>query len=258
VITRRQFLMGCAGTVAALSGLSFLSEYKHLDEILKSIPILLYHRVGSETDALTITTERFQRDMATLSEDGYNTLSLDQLRQHMQGNPNEPLPKKPIMITFDDGYLDNYTNAFPILQKYSMKASFYIITGMVGQNDRLTASQIREMETAGMTFGSHTITHRPLAELSTKETQTELTKSKLDLEEILGKNVDFIAYPCGSYTAETIKIAHEAGYRGGFSVRPGFAMLTNTMTIRRIPVFHYDRSISYVLLRKGLLPDILS
>jgi len=258
VITRRQFLIGCAGTVTALSGLSFLSEYKHLDEIIKSIPILLYHRVGSETDALTITTERFQRDMATLSEDGYNTLTLDQLGQYLQGNSNQSLPKKPIMITFDDGYLDNYTNAFPILQKYSMKASFYIITGMVGQNNRLTASQIREMETAGMTFGSHTITHRPLAELNTEEATTELTKSKLDLEEILGKSVKFIAYPCGSYTAETIKIAHEAGYSGGFSVRPGFATFTNNMAIRRIPIFHYDRSISYVLLRKGLLPNILS
>lgn len=257
MISRRKFLIGCAGTIAALSGLSFLSDYKHINEIIKSIPILLYHRVGSETDALTITTERFQRDMATLSEDGYHTLSLDQLKHHLQNSPNESLPKKSIMITFDDGYLDNYTNAFPILQKYSMKASFYIITGMVGQNDRLTASQIREMAAAGMTFGSHTITHRPLAELNTQEATTELTKSKLDLENLLGRTVDFIAYPCGSYTAETIKIAHEAGYQGGFSVRPGFAMLTNNMTIRRIPIFHYDRSISYVLLRKGLLPDML-
>lgn len=257
MITRRQFLKGCVGAIAAISGISLLSEYKGIDKLIKSIPILLYHRVGLEPDDLTISVDHFHQDMELLSYGGYNALSLEQVKQHLQGD-SLSLPSKPIIITFDDGYLDNYTNAFPILQKYSMVASFYIITGMVGNNDRLTISQIREMQRAGMDFGSHTVTHRSLAELIPSEAATELKRSKSDLEQIVGKAVDFIAYPCGSYKSETLEIAQEAEYLGGFSVQNGFAEFSNAFTIRRIPIFHYDRSIAYVMAKKGFLPRIFS
>ncbi len=256
MITRRQFLTGCIGAIAAVSGSFFISDYKRIDDLINSIPVLLYHRVGPESDALTITSNRFEHDMETLSQEGYTTVSLEQIRQHLQKKLTEQLPEKPILLTFDDSYLDNYTNAFPILQKYSMKASFFVITGMVGQNDRLTISQIREMQAAGMDFGSHTVSHRSLAELNAKDIKLELNKSKYYLEQIVGKSINFIAYPCGSYTSETLKIAHETGYDGGFSLRPGFAIFNNSMIIRRIPIFHYDRSISYVMLKKGLLPTM--
>jgi len=257
MITRRQFLADSAGAFAALSGLSLFSQYGLINSIAKSIPILLYHRVGPEGDPLTITISRFQQDMETLSQENYTPLSLTQLKRHML-SPNEPLPAKPIVLTFDDGYLDNYTNAFPVLQKYSMKASFEIITGMVGEPNRMTIPQIREMEAAGMDFGSHTVTHRPLGELTYKEATTELIKSKADLEQIIGKPVDFIAYPCGSYTSETVNIARQAGYVGGLSTHDGFALIKDAMAIRRIPIFHCDRSISYVMFRKGFLPFIFS
>lgn len=253
MITRRQFLTGCAGAFAAISGVTLISNYELFSNILKSIPILLYHRVGIEPDDLTISIKHFEQDMEMLAYSGYNTLSLAQIKQHLHGDGVE-LPSKPLLITFDDGYLDNYTNAFPILQKYAMTASFYIITGMTGNNDRLTVAQIRQMQAAGMDFGAHTVTHRPLADLSAKEVTIELTKSKNDLEQILGKAVEFIAYPCGSYNTQTLTIAQEAGYLGGFSVQDGFANFSNALAIRRIPIFHYDRSILYVMAKKGLLP----
>jgi len=253
VLTRRQFLIGAASTIAVISGISFTSEYK---KIVKSIPVLLYHRVGSELDDYTISPTRFHEDMKTLSRKGYTCLSLQQVRQHLQ-DLSSPLPDKPIILTLDDGYLDNYTNVFPILQQYSMKASFYIITGLVGKVDRLTASQIREMAAAGMDFGSHTITHRFLASLTPTEMKTELTKSKFDLEQLLGTSVDFISYPGGSYNSDTLKFAKEAGYCGGLSTHYGLEMFNNPFEIKRIPVFHYDRSISYVMLRKGFLPSLL-
>lgn len=253
MITRHQFIKGCFGAFATIYGISLFPEYEGIEKLIKSIPILLYHRVGAEPDDLTISVKHFEQDMELLSYGGYNALSLEQVKEHLQGN-SLSLPSKPIVITFDDGYLDNYTNAFPILQKYSMVASFYIITGMVGNNDRLTISQIREMETAGMDFGAHTVTHRSLAELIPREVVTELNQSKFDLEQIIGKSVDFISYPCGSYTSETLEIAHRAGYLGGFSVQDGFAEFSNPLTIRRIPIFHYDRSIAYVMAKKGFLP----
>lgn len=254
MITRRQFLTGCAGAITAISGLGFASEYKKLGN---SIPILLYHRVGSQFDNYTVTATRFEEDMKTLSWEGFNTLSLEQVKQHLR-NADSPLPDKPIIINFDDGYLDNYTNVFPILQKYSMKASFYIITGMVGLDDRMTSFHIREMEAAGMDFGSHTVTHRFLKELASKEAEFELTQSKYDLEQILGKAVDFVAYPGGSYNPDTLTIASKAGYIGGLSTHYGLAKFNLPFEIKRIPIFHYDRSISYVMLKRGLLPSLLS
>ena len=253
MITRRQFLAGCAGTITALSGLVFAWEYK---ELSSRIPILLYHRVGSEVDNYTVTATRFEEDMKTLTYEGFTTLSIEQVKHHLQ-NADASLPDKPIIITFDDGYLDNYTNVFPILQKYSMKASFYIITSMVGLDDRLAKYHIREMEAAGMDFGSHTVTHQLLAELAFKDAEIELTQSKYDLEQILGKTVDFIAYPGGSYNLDTLKMTSKAGYIGGLSTHYGLAKFNHPFEIKRIPIFHYDRSISYVMLKKGLLPGLL-
>jgi peptidoglycan/xylan/chitin deacetylase (PgdA/CDA1 family) len=254
VVTRRQFLIGCASTIAVISGTSCIPKYR---DFVKSIPILLYHRVGPELDDYTVSPTRFADDMKTLSSKGYTCLSLQQVKQHLQ-DLSTPLPDKPIILTLDDGYLDNYTNVFPILQQYSMKASFYIITGLVGETDRLTASQIREMAAADMDFGSHTVTHRFLGNLPPTEMKTELIKSKFDLEQLLGKVVDFIAYPGGSYNSNTLTIAKEAGYHGGLTTHYGLEMFNNSFEIKRIPVFHYDRSITYVMLRKGLLPSLLS
>jgi peptidoglycan/xylan/chitin deacetylase (PgdA/CDA1 family) len=254
MLTRRQFLKGCTGAAVAVAGLSFFSGNRILDQLTKSIPILLYHRVGPESDPLTVSTQRFQQDMEFLSWAGYHSLSLEQVRQHIEAGAT--LPDKPLLITFDDGYLDNYTNAFPILQQYAMKASFYIITGMVGQANRMSAAQIREMTTAGMDFGSHTVTHRPLAGLTLDEAGTELKNSKYDLEQMMGKSVNFTAYPCGSYNPEVLDIAKETGYVGGFSTRYGFAGFSNNLAIRRIPIFHSDRSISYVMFKKGFIPTM--
>lgn len=251
MVTRRQFLFGCASTLAALSGASFVSEYKKIN---KRIPILLYHRVGYQSDNYTVSPARFEDDMRTLSREGYTCLSLEQVKQHLDSGLSAPLPDKSVLITLDDGYLDNYTNVFPILQQYNMKASFYIITGMIGEDDRLTASQIREMQAAGMDFGSHTVTHRFLGELTPPEMKTELINSKHVLEQLLGKAVDFIAYPGGSYNNDTLKIVKEVGYKAGFSTHYGYEMFNNPFEIKRIPVFHYDRSITYVMFRKGLLP----
>lgn len=255
MLTRRQFLAGCAGALAATAAYSLVPDFKLVSDICQSIPILLYHRVGAEPDDLTVSISRFRQDMEYLQLAGYESLSLAQVKNHLRGN-SAGLPEKPVIITFDDGYLDNYSNAFPLLAQYSMKASFYIITGMMGQPHRMTAAQIREMEAAGMDFGSHTVTHRPLGDLASREAESELAESKQTLEDLLGKAVDCIAYPCGSYTAETLKLVRSTGYQEGFTVRPGFAMFTNRLAIRRMPVFHFDRPLSYVMLRKGLIPDI--
>ncbi|MCE5285247.1 MAG: polysaccharide deacetylase family protein [Pelosinus sp.] len=256
IISRRQFLVGAGVSAATAIGAGAFANYDVIRHLVRSVPILLYHKVGQDNDSLTVSTERFSKDMEYLAQHGYHTLSLDDIRCRLT-NELAPMPNKPVFITFDDGYLDNYTNAFSILEKYNLKASFYIITGIIGQKNRVTAAQIREMDAAGMGIGSHTVTHRSLGELQPEEAMGELSQSKAVLEQMLGKNVDFIAYPCGSYQHSTLQLVHKCGYKAGFSVRQGNAMFTDTLAIRRIPVFKYDRSISYIMLRKGLLADII-
>lgn len=255
MLSRRQFLKGCAVSLAALSSYALWPGCGALKQILESVPVLLYHRVGTDKDDLTVSVEHFRRDMEFLAREGYHTLSLAEARTRILDR-SSPLPPRPLMITFDDGYLDNYLNAFPILAEYGLTASFYIISGMLDEEERVNAAQIREMRRFGMDFGSHTVTHRPLAELTPGEAREELQNSKRELEDLLGEAIHFIAYPCGSHNEETLKLAREAGYCGGFSTRSGFTTFSNQLSIRRIPIFHLDRPVSYVLLKKGFLPFV--
>ena len=250
MLTRRQFIKGCASTLIAVSGVSTFLEPRISRAATETLPILLYHRVGPESDALTISIDRFKEDMQYLTECGYQSITIEQGRDYLLGR--RPLQRNPILITFDDGYLNNYTNAFPILQNFSMVASFFIITGLIGQQNRITVPQLHEMAAAGMSFGSHTVSHRPLAELTDGEPSRELVQSKGVLEDILGRMVDFVAYPCGSYNQDTLQAACDAGYQGGLTTHMGVAdSQENFLTLNRIPIFHYDRSLAYVLQKNG-------
>ena len=255
MLSRRVFLKGCAATLAAAASYSLLPDYGALQKLFDSVPVLLYHRVGTDKDDLTVSVEHFRRDMDFLAHSGYRTLSLAEVSAYLSDR-SVALPPRSIMITFDDGYLDNYQNAFPILTEYGLTASFYIISGMLDEEERVNAAQIREMQRFGMDFGSHTVTHRPLGELSAAEAKAELSDSRETLQDLLGKAVDFVAYPCGSHTEETMRIVREIGYCGGFSTRSGFTVFSNHFSIRRIPIFHLDRPVSYVLLKKGFMPFV--
>lgn len=256
ILSRRQFLLGTCTAMAAAAGAGVLANYETIRRLVRSVPILLYHKVGKDTDSLTVSTERFSQDMQYLADKGYTALSLGDIRSRLQ-NDAADMPSKPVLITFDDGYLDNYTNAFPILAKYNLKASFYIITGMIGQENRVTAAQIREMAAAGMDIGSHTVTHRSLGELSSDQAMIELADSKTALEQLLGKSIDFIAYPCGSFHQDTLKLVNKLGYLGGFSVKHGNAVFKDKLAIRRIPIFNYDNSISKILFKRGLYANLM-
>lgn len=248
-------MLGAGASAAALIGAGAIANYEVIRRLWSSVPILLYHKVGDDADSLTVSSERFDKDMQYLAEHGYTTLSLDDVRRRLY-DEDAKIPRRPVLITFDDGYLDNYTNAFPILAKYDLKASFYIITGMIGQPNRVTAAQIRELDRAGMGIGSHTVTHRLLGDLKQDDVQAELSQSKTTLEQLLGKSIDFIAYPCGSYHQDTLQMVRKSGYQGGFSVKQGNAMFADRLAIRRIPIFKYDKSISYIMMKKGLMTHI--
>ncbi len=215
------------------------------------IPVLLYHRIGFGDGPMTVSTEKFAEDLTQLKDMGFTTIDLDLFRRYLL-DPDTNLPKNPLMISFDDGYIDNYLIAYPLLQKFSMTAAFYIITSLVGEEDRLAAGHIREMAANGMSIGSHTVSHRELGEMDVEEAASEMSLSRLYLEGLLQRSVNFIAYPKGSYNEFTAKIANEAAYNGGFSVEYGTCSHTsNPYALRRIPVFSFDREIRQTMIKRG-------
>jgi peptidoglycan/xylan/chitin deacetylase (PgdA/CDA1 family) len=235
-------------SIVAAQSISCILDIQLSQASDENLPILLYHRIGFEPDALTVSPTRFQNDLQYLYDNGYKTLTLEDAKNYLSGV--NVVTGKHVLITFDDGYLDNYTNAFPLLQSFSMVASFFVITGMLDQPNRMTMSQVLEMSSAGMSFGSHTVSHRSLENLSPNETGQELKKSKSDLEDIVGKSIDFVAYPRGSYNHYTLESARESGYHFGLTTNNGYATLhTSRLKLNRIPVFRYDQALADILNR---------
>ena len=252
MVSRRSFIKACVSTLVGISCSELLFKLPIGSGAgNRQIPVLVYHRVGDTKDNFTVTPERFTNDLQTLQQYGYCTISLEQMQNFLDDRTIE-MPDKPILITFDDGYLDNYTNAYPILKQYGMVATFFIITDMLWTEDRLNPERIVEMSQGGMSFGSHTVSHRRLGELTWAEIQDELLISKGVLESVLGKAVNAIAYPQGSYNDHVLMIAQNTGYVTGFTVREGICSKNSPdLELRRIPIFKYDRGIMGVIANRG-------
>ena len=199
--------------------------------------VLNYHMVNPMVISLAIDPTDFEWQMKYLVDHGYHTISTDELYDFMEGKG--ALPDRPVLITFDDGYVDNYTNAYPILKKYNLKATIFIVTGFVSsRKGYLTWDQLREMEQHGIMAQSHTVTHAPLPELPDERIREELVESKRTAEAELGHPIDFIAYPTGAHDLHIVSIATAAGYRGGFTVKYGNVdRSSNVYAMERVPVF---------------------
>jgi peptidoglycan/xylan/chitin deacetylase (PgdA/CDA1 family) len=195
-------------------------------ETLK-VPILMYHRVNNTlisgdpaAASLTVPTVNFESQLMFLKSQGFESVSLERLYRAFYNN--EALPPKPVILTFDDGYEDNYVYALPLLKKYNLTATFFISTGFSDQSPNyLTKSQIKEMSDLGMSIESHTINHPNLVAIPQNKLQVELSASKKTLEEITGRDVFFLAYPYGSYSAEVVTATKKAGYLMAVTINAG-------------------------------------
>lgn len=216
----------------------------------RGIPVLNYHQVNDEKfSPLTMKTSDFEAQMAYLHAEGFHAITLNQLYNYLQNNVS--LPEKPVVITFDDGYVDNYEKAMPILQKYGMKATLFMIGDSIGTPGFLNAAQLRAME-ASQTFDieSHTYSHKDLRTLALSAVTTELIKSKQLLEGVLGHSVEYIAYPCGFTTADIDNLTKQAGYRLAFTVDTGNVNQgANNFNLNRVPIFEGDNPLLSMKLR---------
>ena len=192
------------------------------------IPILMYHSVAEVSErgkkirgtnpAYCLSVKQFREQMECLSQNGYKTLHLDELL-----DIKARVPQKSLVITFDDGWADNYTNVLPILKEYGLRATIFVISGFVGKVKYLDWHQLREMSEAGLSIQSHTVSHKPLTGLKDDQLMHELTASKKTIEDHLGKRVNFLSLPHGVFNDKVLKIAQKAGYQAVCTSEPGFS-----------------------------------
>lgn len=202
------------------------------------IPVLNYHRVKDNVfNPLTLSNEEFEEQMQYLHAHGYHSITPDQLLMYLQ--TGEPLPDKPVLITFDDGYRDNYVNAYPILKKYGFTATIFLITDVVGHDYwYLDWEQVREMQQAGFVFGSHTLSHIPLTTMGHDEATFQLLKSKEGMEWRLHTPVNYFAYPNGEYNRDAEALVKRLGYKAAFSTDFGRVNAkSDVYALERIPIF---------------------
>ena len=230
--------------VLIVIGLGFYhSQAQNLDEIADiadgpKILVLNYHQIADNHASLSIPIADFDTQMKFLADSGCVTITPDELYAGLNGEME--LPPKPVLITFDDGYIDNYTNAFPILKKYNLRATIFIIPAFTSvYPGYMTWEQLKEMEAGGVTIESHTLTHPKLEELPDDEIRLELLNSKNVLEENLGHPVEFLAYPTGTYNLHIAGIAQDLGYKGAFTIKYGVVDKgSNFFALERVPIFN--------------------
>lgn len=187
------------------------------------IPILMYHSISSG-NALRVPPKQFEEEMAYLKANHYYTLTTAEAIKAFETNS---LPqKKVVWITLDDAYKDNYTAAFPILEKYHLHATINYITGFSQKSNHLTVDEAKKMQHSGLIdFQSHTVQHLDLNGLSTDVQMQELANSKKWLDSNLKQKTQMICYPAGRYNQTTIKLANHLGYKIGLTTNEGLACL---------------------------------
>lgn len=197
------------------------------------VPILLYHYVEYVQDkddtirqSLNIQPYTFESQIKTLQNAGYSFLTAGELGEVLDGKKD--LPPKPVVLTFDDGYRDFYTDVFPILKKYKVMATEYVVSGFIGKPNYMFEKQIKEISQSGLVeIGAHTVHHVSLADKLPLVVQYEIKQSKLSLEKKYKINVVSFAYPNGSLDEQAIDVVKKAGYTTAVSTVPGIDQSQN-------------------------------
>ncbi|MCD2451811.1 polysaccharide deacetylase family protein [Methylicorpusculum oleiharenae] len=198
--------------------------------------ILMYHMISEPKTAAEVRfacpPRQFEKHLQLLLKKGYTPVSINQVSNYY--SQNIQLPDKAVLITLDDGFEDNYLNALPIFERYQIPAVIYLATGVMAKTNQwmavptfserkmLSWPQIQEMANHGMDFGSHTVSHPRLNELSNDNVEEELIASKKTIEDHLGKECAHFAYPYGLFTQSTRDLVEKIGFKTACSTRSGF------------------------------------
>ncbi len=181
------------------------------------IPILMYHYVRAVDQAadplgygLSVTPNQFAAQVEWLRRSGYDTIQMSALAACIHGEG--ACPARAVALTFDDGYIDAYTAALPVLQEYGATATFYIVSGFVGQDAYMGWDEIRALRSAGMEIGAHSISHIDLTTLNHDENVDQIARSGAEIAAQIGAPVRSFCYPAGRFNAEIAAITRDVGY----------------------------------------------
>lgn len=208
----------------------------------KQVPILCYHQVrdwraGDSQTAkdYIIPVSTFKSHVKMLADSGYNSVLPDQVYNYLVYG--DPLPSKPIMFTFDDTDLDQFTVAAPELKKYGFKAVYFIMTvsiGRMGKVKYMNSEQIKQLSDEGNVIGSHTYDHKNVKKYEAEDWVTQIDKPTKRLEEITGKKIEYFAYPFGLWNKEAIPELQKRGFKSAFILATARDEKDPLFTIRRI------------------------
>ena len=201
-----------------------------------SVPILMYHHVSSANNANmnNVTPGAFLQQMKYLQSHGFKVISLDALVTAL--TEHQTLDRNSVVLTFDDGYINNYTEAYPILKELGYPATIFMVSDLVGTPGYMKWDHLKEMMRHGITIGSHTRHHAYLPEVYANDIVEEIGGSKKILEEGLGQRVDYFSYPTGGFTQEIKEKVKQAGYKGACTTNRGDDADEDVFELRRIRI----------------------
>ncbi len=208
-------------------------------------PIVTYHNISYAKGAFylnNVRPESFARQMKFLKKHGYYVIDFDDFIKGLK--KGRAFAKDTVVIQFDDGYADNYTNAFPVLERYRFPAMLFIVSDKVGTPGFLTWDQIKEMDAHHFTAGAHTRHHAYLPDVSLDAAREEIAGSKKMIEEHLGHPIDYFAYPSGGFNEEIEGLVEEAGFKAAVTTNRGQDRLNRDLfALKRIRIKDGDNAL---------------
>jgi peptidoglycan/xylan/chitin deacetylase (PgdA/CDA1 family) len=211
----------------------------------------MYHHINFKHSKLAVRPEIFEEQIKFLLSRGYRFVKLSDAFKTFASSASSSSPyDKTLVLTFDDGYRDFYLNAYPILKKYNVPASFYVINQDIGRPGNVTMEMIKNLHQEGLVeIGAHTVNHLALGRLKPEAAFYQMIKSKELLERELNTTIETIIYPFGSFNANVKKQAQQIGFLGGASVYFGQRPSSQDLFAwRRVMITNSD--LGQILLRK--------
>jgi len=220
------------------------------------VPVIQYHKIDEPPSGALVRggytpPKRFARQMLYLKKSGFVFYSASELIEYFRERGS--FPPQGITVTFDDGWRDNFIYAFPVLRQLGIKATIFLVSSCIGGvsskaqaegesgREHLSREEILEMSSYGVEFGSHSLNHRHLHELSLSEVRLEVEESKRQIEDMLQKPCKVFAYPAGYFSEDAQRVIENAGHIGAFSTVYGPANDFDLYALNRIEILRRDR-----------------
>lgn len=213
-------------------------EYVNINKEDVNIPILMYHSISdtNPNNNLLIPPKGFEEQMQWLKNNDFTSMTLGEALESMETGK---VPKRPVVITFDDGYVDNYISAYPVLKNLGLKGTFFIITSTTDTNEAyMTSDMLKEMKSGGMEIENHTFYHFDLPTESIEKQKESIKKGQDVLREKVGVDSKFLCYPSGKYTEDTRNILKDLGIKGAVTTKGGIASVeSSNYELKRVRIF---------------------